>query len=184
MRDNSYINGVHYASSYPIGFLYLAPDLHCSAIQMRLFWCPHLSNYRRVAVSSDLIYAPNYPTIACVDTIIELGTILNQVRNLNGWSCQNVADRATVRGYKLSKSNVSRLATESPLLSISATAIRGLSVALGVSEHRIAMAALSSMGIATNYEPPTAREAIIAAHDIPDAVKSMLLAMLNSLESG
>lgn len=76
----------------------------------------------------------------------ELAALIDRVRDANGWSDTDIANRAKAAGHKLGKSNLSRI-RNSDVVSITASAIRGLAAGLGVPEPEVARAALASMGI-------------------------------------
>lgn len=111
-----------------------------------------------------------------------LGDLIEEVRALNGWSQQQVADRANkALGERvLSKQNVSRLTAEYPLTSVTRRAIQALAAGLGVSADRVALAAFQSMG----FRPPamdlTPAEAIARDPSLSTDTKGALLAILRS----
>lgn len=76
----------------------------------------------------------------------QLATLIDQVRDANGWSDTDIVRRATSAGHKLSKSNLSRI-RNTDVVSVTSTTIRALTAGLGVPEPEVARAALASMGI-------------------------------------
>lgn len=111
-----------------------------------------------------------------------LGDLIEEVRSLNGWSQQQVADRANkALGERLlSKQNVSRLAAEYPLTSVTRKSIQALAAGLGVSPDRVALAAFQSMG----FRPPAVdlspAEAIARDSSLSADTRNALLAILRS----
>lgn len=114
-----------------------------------------------------------------MDTKSPLGELIESARKLADYSQQDVADRATTRGYRMSKQNVGRLVNDKPLASINAKHIKGIAAALGLSESRVAMAALASMGVDLGYAATPLRQAILDALEIDERTKRSLLAILS-----
>jgi transcriptional regulator with XRE-family HTH domain len=114
-----------------------------------------------------------------------LGDLIEEVRHLNDWSQQQVADRANkALGERvLSKQNVSRLTTEYPLTSITRAAVRALAAGLNVSPDRVALAALQSMGFRPPAADLTPAEAIARDSSLSVDTKSALLAILRATTS-
>lgn len=118
-----------------------------------------------------------------VATKTPLGELIDRARTPEGLSMQDVADRANRHGFKMSKQNVSRLANDNPLGSISGDNIRGLAVALGVSERRIAAAALASMGINLHLDIAPVRQAVLDDDELGERTKRLLLAIVQEEEN-
>lgn len=114
-----------------------------------------------------------------MDTKSPLGELIESARKLADYSQQDVADRATSRGYRMSKQNVGRLVNDKPLASIKANWIKGIAAALGLSESRVAAAALASMGVNLGKPETQLREAILDATEIDERTKRTLLAILD-----
>jgi transcriptional regulator with XRE-family HTH domain len=107
-----------------------------------------------------------------------LGQLINSARAPEKLSLQDIANRATNRGIDMSKQNVSRLANDYPLASISGAQIRGLSLALGISERRVAAAALAALGLELADETTPLRQAILDADDVGERTKRILLSII------
>lgn len=114
-----------------------------------------------------------------MDTKSPLGELIESARKLPGYSQQEVANRATARGFEMSKQNVNRLVNQRPLKSINANHIKGIVAALGLSEVRVATAALDSMGVSLGYVATPLRQAILDAVEIDERTKRSLLAILD-----
>lgn len=76
-----------------------------------------------------------------------LAALIRRTCELNGWSETEVSRRAQHAGHKLSKSNVNRIRNE-PVVSLTATTIRGLAAGLGVAPIVVVRAAVAAMGFA------------------------------------
>jgi hypothetical protein len=107
-----------------------------------------------------------------------LGQLINSARAPEKLSLQDVADLATKRGFEMSKQNVSRLANDYPLASVSGAQIRGLALALGISERRVAAAALAALGLELAEETTPLRQAILDADDVGERTKRILLTII------
>lgn len=112
-----------------------------------------------------------------------LGKLIHTARAPEKLSLQDIADRATKRGLDMSKQTVSRLANEYPLGSISGSQIRGLAVALGISERRIAAAALAALGLELVDETTPLRQAILDADEVGERTKRILLTIIADAET-
>lgn len=114
-----------------------------------------------------------------MDTKSPLGELIESARKLADLSQQDVADKATNNGYEMSKQNVSRLVNDNPLISIKANSIKGVATALGLSEARVASAALESMGVNLGLAETHLRQSILDATEIDERTKRSLLAILD-----
>jgi hypothetical protein len=117
-------------------------------------------------------------TMCVMATKSPLGQLINSARAPEKLSLQDVADLATRRGFEMSKQNVSRLANDYPLASISGAQIRGLALALGISERRVAAAALAALGLELADESTPLRQAILDADDVGERTKRILLSII------
>lgn len=92
-----------------------------------------------------------------VNTPHPIGVLIDAVKAVEGWSDQKIVDRARARGYRLSKSNLSRMRSE-PVQSVKPDNIRMLSEALGLSTDRVIRAYVGAMGLlcpcVTEARPP------------------------------
>lgn len=107
-----------------------------------------------------------------------LGELIQSNRTANGWSLRELEKRAEDRGVKLSHSNVGRLINENPLLSITRSAVIGLSESLTISPDRLALEAMRSMGFHPPVRDVSAAEAIQRDPTIDDQTRRTLLAIL------
>ena len=111
----------------------------------------------------------------------ELAALIERVRELNGWSDPDVVRRATARGQKLSKSNISRV-RNTDVVSITGTTIKGLAAGLGIPETEVARAALVSMDIdmpdlgSLDLETVIKMDPSISAHN-----RTMLLGLVRQM---
>jgi len=110
-----------------------------------------------------------------MDTRSALGKLIDETRAPNDWSYEDLSRKARLAGFELSKSNIARLATQQPLVSISANAIGGLAAALGISERRVAIAAVQAMGVKLDLGEPTLVEAVYDESSLTDETKRILL---------
>jgi transcriptional regulator with XRE-family HTH domain len=107
-----------------------------------------------------------------------LGQLIHSARAPEKLSLQDIADRASKRGIEMSKQNVSRLANDYPLASVSGAQIRGLALALGISERRVAAAALAALGLKVADEATPLRQAILDADEVGERTKRILLTII------
>ncbi len=110
-----------------------------------------------------------------------LAVLIDETRAANKWSDQDVADRASKSGYKLSKSNISRI-RNSPVVALNIDTVSALADGLGIPKSVVAFAALASMGIvALDSGQLTADAAIRRDPTLTAQNKTHLLALLSSM---
>lgn len=115
-----------------------------------------------------------------MDTRTPLARLIEAARAPEKLSYQDIADLSTRRGVKMSKSNVSRLLGDNPLASVSGDNIRGLALALGISERRVALAAMASLGVNVADEETPLRQAILDAAEVGPKTKQLLLLLISA----
>jgi transcriptional regulator with XRE-family HTH domain len=110
-----------------------------------------------------------------------LGDLIDRVREANGWSDQNVADRAESRGCAISKQTISVLRQKVPPTLVPER-MRALAEGLGVSVNEVLRAALADMGLMP-YRPDdwSAEEAIRADAGLSEDTKRALLAIVSAV---
>lgn len=111
-----------------------------------------------------------------------LGELITTICEANDWSYADVANRAikSLGPGAVSKQNVSRLANEYPLRSITRTAVQALAAGLGISPDRVALAAVQAMGFRPPVADLTPAEAISRDPGLSVDTKAALLAILRS----
>lgn len=110
-----------------------------------------------------------------------LAVLIDETRAANNWSDQDVADRASKSGYKLSKSNISRI-RNSPVVALNIDTVSALAEGLRIPRSVVAFAALASMGIvALDSGQLTADAAISRDPTLTAENKKHLLALLSSM---
>ncbi len=111
-----------------------------------------------------------------------LARLIDAVKDANAWSDVDVTAAARRHGHDLSKSNISRIRQQNPLVSITAATLRGLAAGLGVSIEQVALAALDSMGIVVaRYDVATPEQAIRLDVDLSARDRAVLLGMLTTM---
>jgi hypothetical protein len=109
-----------------------------------------------------------------------LGVYVDSIRQANDWSDDQVAERATSRGYKISGSTVQAMCTQHPPASVGRGAVIALAKGLGVPEDRVAAAAMESMGFRLPSADLTAAEAVQRDPSLDEPTRRALLAVLRS----
>lgn len=109
-----------------------------------------------------------------------LGQLYDTVIAVNGWAMRDVARRAEDRGVRISKSRIGQLVNSWPLPSISIDMIDALSLGLGVSRDRIALAAVQSMGFQIANDSLTPAEVISRDESLSADTKAALIAILRA----
>lgn len=112
----------------------------------------------------------------------ELGELMESVRTANDWSYGDIARNTEgIVGVKpLSRSNVQRLATDYPLVSITRGAVLSLSAGMRVSPDRVALAAVQAMGFRPPVSEVTAAEAVQRDASLDDRTRNAILAIIRS----
>lgn len=118
--------------------------------------------------------------MAAMKTPHPLGVLMRTVREANGWSYRDVAERAEARGHKLSKSGVEFL-EKTPPASMSIERVTALADALMLPERQIVAAFLASMGYAPERDTSTVEDAIRADGRLSTEDRQLLLDTLASL---
>lgn len=108
-----------------------------------------------------------------------LGNLIHTARAPENLSLQDIADRASRHGVKISKQTISRLASED-LDSINLDNIRGLAIGLGISERRVAAAALETMGVDLGVDEVPLRQAILDTDLVGESTKRNLLSIIEN----
>jgi hypothetical protein len=110
----------------------------------------------------------------------ELGELMESVRNANDWSYGDIARHTEgIAGVKaLSRSNVQRLATDYPLVSITRGAIQGLAAGMRVSPDRVALAAVQAMGFRPPVADMSAAEAVQRDPSLSSDTRRIVLTIL------
>lgn len=111
-----------------------------------------------------------------------LGALISSIQEANGWSDQEVADRAARLGHSLSKSNVGRVRNE-PVVSIKAGLIQGLAAGLDIPVRQVVQAALQSMDLPglRDFESSSPEDAIRRDPTLSDRDRRLLLSQLEVL---
>lgn len=111
-----------------------------------------------------------------------LRELYDSVTSASDWSLRDVEERAKVRGYSLSKSQIRNLANAWPLPSITRTAILGLAHGLGIAPERVAVAAVQSMGFRLAVDSITPAEAIMRDDTLSEDTRRALLSILRAAQ--
>ena len=110
----------------------------------------------------------------------ELGELMARVREANDWSYGDIARRTTAAGHKMSVSNVQRLATDQPLVSVTRSAVQALADGMRVSPDRVALAAIQAMGFRPPIGEVSAIEAVQRDPSLDDSTRRAVLAILRT----
>lgn len=114
-----------------------------------------------------------------------LGELYASITQANDWSMRDVARRIDDRSgglHSLSKTRIGQLVNANPLPSITAEVIDALAVGLGVSSHRVARAAIESMGYRVAGDDLTPAEAINRDESLSEPTRAALLSILRDVE--
>lgn len=111
-----------------------------------------------------------------------LGDLIVSVKEINGWSLQDVADRANRKlgPGSLSKQTLSRLTVEYPLKSAPRDVLYAVAAGLGISPNRVALEAMRAMGFEPPDASPSTAEAVQRDPELSDHTRAALLAVLRS----
>jgi len=109
-----------------------------------------------------------------------LAELIDETRRVNGWSDQDIADRANRLGYKLSKSNISRI-RNSEIIALNIGFVKAIAAAMGLPPAMVARAALASAGIIIGVDEWTIEEAIKRDITLSLESKQTLLLMVQSM---
>lgn len=111
-----------------------------------------------------------------------LARLIDAVKAANDWTDPVLVENARKRGHDLTKSNISRLRNEDPLISIKGSMISALAAGLRVSASQVAVAAVESMGITLpSYELPTVEQAIRLDATLADRDRKILIATVREI---
>lgn len=88
-----------------------------------------------------------------------LAKLIDEARILNGWSDQDIVNRAMTAGHKLSKANISRV-RNSDVVAVNISFVNALSAGMGIPRVLIARAALAAAGIVIGVDNVTIEDAI------------------------
>lgn len=110
----------------------------------------------------------------------QLGVLVDQVCEANGWSRRDLSRRAEERGHTLSQQNVSKVCTAKPLTNLSANVLFALAAALSITPTRVATAAVEAMGIPASQADLTTAEAIHGDPSLSVDTKAALLSILRT----
>lgn len=109
-----------------------------------------------------------------------LGDLIYKVRTLADMSGEDVARRARSKGFGLTRSGVSELETQDGLPSITARKIKALAAGLQISEERVAIEAVRSLGVDIALHERPIRELINDSSEITPHTKRAVLAIIDS----
>lgn len=113
-----------------------------------------------------------------------LGVLIKDAMEANGWSLQDLADRATRAGYPVSRQGLSQLAAN-PVKSMHAEGVRRMVAATGLPERVVIVAYVRSLGLSwseTGAADPV--EALIRADSrLSTEDKQLLLTMVEQMRS-
>lgn len=88
-----------------------------------------------------------------------LAELIDETRQVNGWSDQDIVDRAESAGYTMSKANISRV-RNSDVVAVNIGFVNALASGMGIPRAMIARAALASAGIMVDGGDLTIEDAI------------------------
>jgi len=112
-----------------------------------------------------------------------LAALIEQRKESNGWSNNDIGQRAARAGHQLSGKNVWRLTTQ-PVITLKAETMRALASGLDLPVMEVVQAALLSMGFKVTEGRATPEEAVAADPALSSEAKRMLLAQLEALRTG
>lgn len=109
-----------------------------------------------------------------------LAELIDETRQVNGWSDQDIVDRAEAAGYSMSKANISRI-RNSDVVAVNIGFVNALAVGLGVPRAMIARAALAAAGIIIGIDNLTIEDAIHRDTTLPLESKQTLRLMVQAM---
>ncbi|RCK68314.1 hypothetical protein DT076_16845 [Desertihabitans brevis] len=111
-----------------------------------------------------------------------LGVLITDAMEANGWSYGDLADRSTRAGYPVSRQAMNMLA-ENPVKTVNADAIRRVAAATGVSERKVIVAFVRSLGLSWSEDVDDDRVEAAIRDDGRLSVedKGLLLAMVEQM---
>lgn len=118
-----------------------------------------------------------------MEAVSPLGELISQRMKDEGWSLDDVVDRAVTRGEKLGRSNLHRMQYEPPE-SLTRSTVFGLAAGLGVTPLSVANKALESMGI--NPRPAETTDSLATVRIDPtltEANRAQLRALIMEMRS-
>lgn len=118
-----------------------------------------------------------------MDAVHPLGELISQRMKDEGWSLDDVVERAVARGEKLGRSNLHRMQYEPPE-SLTRSTVLGLAAGLGVTPLSVANKALESMGI--NPRPTETTDTLATVQIDPtltEANRAQLRALIMEMRS-
>jgi hypothetical protein len=111
-----------------------------------------------------------------------LARLIDTLKSTNDWSDPVIVENAQRDGHDLTKSNISRIRNEDPLLSIKGSTILALAAGLRVSAAQVAIAAVESMGIVLpSYERPTVEQVVRLDMTLAERDRTILLATMRGI---
>lgn len=112
-----------------------------------------------------------------------LAELIDNTREVNGWSDQAVANRAVAAGHPLSKANLSRV-RNTPLKTLVPEQAEAIAAGLGLTLRTVVAAALETLGLPAGEASRSAETAIQADPSITAETKRVMLAMLKAARPG
>lgn len=109
-----------------------------------------------------------------------VAALLDQVKEANGWSDEDIAAQARRHGHALAKSTVSEL-RNNPIVGLKASMIRALAAGMQLDDATVAVAFLTAMGIRMKDRAGTVEDAIRADPSLSDRERHQVLALLTSM---
>lgn len=109
-----------------------------------------------------------------------LAALIEQRRDANGWSNQDIAQRARREGHQLSHQNISRICNN-PVIGLKADLARALASGLDLPVEEVVRATLLSMGFQIGEGRTTPEEAVKSDPDLSSEARQMLLTQLKVL---
>ncbi|MCG7425096.1 hypothetical protein [Kocuria rhizophila] len=117
-----------------------------------------------------------------MNTSSTLGSLIQERRNSNGWSYRDLESRSPA-GTGLNKSRWGELARDE-VKTFSGDQLRGIAVALGLPQHVVGRAALTSMGLtADTNSARTLEDAVRAEYHLTDHDRRILLAVVRAMRT-
>lgn len=115
----------------------------------------------------------------------DLAKLIDQVKDDQGWSDEDLARNARSRGRKMSKQHIANLRTQNPLKTLVPGTLYALADALGLPPERVIEAALPSAGLPLPSAPAdwSVETAIRVDSTLTGQSKRMLLTLLETAHS-
>ncbi|MEV8180300.1 helix-turn-helix transcriptional regulator [Specibacter sp. NPDC078692] len=111
-----------------------------------------------------------------------LGELIQSAQDKNGWSTRDLQRRAESLGLDMKHSNFSRLKNQE-LVSIKGTVIHALADVLQVPVHRVAQAAMASMGVEVPVTQPALEDVVRDSQEFSARDRQIIQGLVDTIRT-